>query len=89
MPEMTRSWAIPASPNHSELKLEIREPPLTGDNLGLKTWGTAFVISKNLEDLGTKYFSHLLDHTEDIFTTETGSLFTIPRVQILECVPCV
>jgi hypothetical protein len=24
------------------LELSIREPPLTGDNLGLKTWGSAW-----------------------------------------------
>lgn len=86
MPEMTRSWVIPASSSHPELKLEIREPPLTGDNLGLKTWGTAFVISKKLEYLGARYFSHLLSNTENVFTTDTGSTLTIPKLQMLECV---
>ena len=49
MPEMTRTWIIPASESHPELSFRIREPPLTGDNLGLKTWGTAFTIAKRLE----------------------------------------
>jgi hypothetical protein len=86
MPEMTRIWVIPASNNHPELRLEIREPPLTGDNLGLKTWGTAFAVSKKLEELGTKYFNHLIHGTEDYFTTETGSNLTMPKMRVLECV---
>jgi hypothetical protein len=59
MPEMTRTWLVPTPINTSPLAFSIREPPLTGDNLGLKTWGTAFTIAKKLDDLRTKYFSHL------------------------------
>jgi hypothetical protein len=61
MPEMIRTWTVPASAALPELKFDIREPPLTGDNLGLKTWGTAFAIVKKLEELGSKYFNHLLN----------------------------
>ena len=61
MPEMIRTWTVPASTSLPELKFDIREPPLTGDNLGLKTWGTAFAIVKKLEELGRKYFNHLLN----------------------------
>lgn len=84
MPEMTRTWVIPGSKNHPELKFHVREPPLTGDNLGLKTWGTAFAISKKLEEFGTKYFSHLIDVTKDYFTTEIGSNLTMPKMRVLE-----
>ena len=87
MPEMTRTWVIPASTTHPELKLEIREPPMTGDNLGLKTWGTAFAISKKLEELGKKYFSHLVHGAEDYFITETSSEITMPHMRVLEYVP--
>src|SRR6266849_2107310 len=59
MPEMTRTWIIPASSNLPEIKFDIREPPLTGDNLGLKTWGTSFVIAKKLENFGISYLDHL------------------------------
>ncbi|KAG0652038.1 elongation factor methyltransferase 2 [Hyphodiscus hymeniophilus] len=59
MGEMIRTWVVPSSTNFPELKFEIREPPLTGDNLGLKTWGTAFAIVKKLEDIGNKYLNHL------------------------------
>jgi Lysine methyltransferase len=61
MPEMTRSWVIPASTKLPEMAFDIREPPLIGDNLGLKTWGTSYVIAKKLESLGTKYLDHLFD----------------------------
>ena len=59
MGEMTRTWVIPASSSIPELEFEIREPPLTGDNLGLKTWGTAYAMSKSLENLKTRYLNSL------------------------------
>ena len=61
MPEMTRTWLINGPMTTAPLAFSIREPPLTGDNLGLKTWGTAFTMAKKLEDLGTMYFSHLFN----------------------------
>lgn len=86
MPEMTRSWIVTASLKHSELRFDIREPPFEGDNLGLKTWGTAFAISKKLESLGTNHFSHLLNKTEDYFTSEAGLTLAVPKVRVLEYV---
>jgi predicted nicotinamide N-methyase len=59
MPEMTRNWVIPASYNLPEIKFDIREPPLTGNNLGLKTWGTSYVIAKKLENFSIQYLDHL------------------------------
>lgn len=56
---MTRTWVIPMSLGIPETKIELREPPLTGDWLGLKTWGTSYVISKKLEHIGTEYLAHL------------------------------
>lgn len=60
MPEMTRTWLVPAPTTATPLAFSIREPPLTGDNLGLKTWGTAFTMAKKLDDLAAKYFPHLI-----------------------------
>jgi hypothetical protein len=60
MPEMTRTWTILASESHPELSFRIREPPLTGDNLGLKTWGTAFTIAKKLESFTDLLFPSLV-----------------------------
>ena len=59
MPEMTRTWIITASSSLPEVRFNIREPPLTGDNLGLKTWGTSYVVAKKLEDFGMKNLGHL------------------------------
>ena len=53
MGELNRTWTIPPSETLPEMSFEIREPPLTGDNLGFKTWGTAFAIAKKLEYIGT------------------------------------
>ncbi|CZR55145.1 uncharacterized protein PAC_05031 [Phialocephala subalpina] len=36
----------------THLELHIREPPLTGDNLGLKTWGSAWTMAQLLPELG-------------------------------------
>jgi len=86
MPEMSRTWIIPASKTQPELKIEIREPSLTGDQLGLKTWGTAFALAKRLEHIGSKYFEHLIKGGKDIFTTSNGTPFTRPKMRVLEYV---
>lgn len=59
MPEMIRTWIIPTSRGLTDLTIELCEPPLTGDSLGLKTWGTSFVMAKKLEKLGYLYFGHI------------------------------
>lgn len=61
MGELTRKWVIPSSDELPELTFTVREPPMTGDNLGLKTWGTAFVVAKKLEYIGKTYLGHLLE----------------------------
>jgi len=38
--------------------LTIREPPITGDSLGLKTWGSSYVLAKLLPQLAQEYLSH-------------------------------
>jgi hypothetical protein len=81
MGELTRKWIIPSSNTLPELTFTIREPPMTGDNLGLKTWGTAFVVAKKLEYIGKTYLGHLLHskvtHKEE--ATDRSS-----RKQVLE-----
>ncbi|KAL3425068.1 hypothetical protein PVAG01_04349 [Phlyctema vagabunda] len=72
MPEMTRDWQIPYE-GHPDLSLTIREPPLTGDNLGFKTWGTAFTMSKELAPLKTQYLSHLFHDSQLPRVLELGS----------------
>ncbi|RFU34818.1 hypothetical protein B7463_g1564, partial [Scytalidium lignicola] len=73
MPEMSRIWTIPATSTCPELKFDINEPALTGDNLGFKTWGTAFSLTKRLEWLGEQYLSHLLQSDKSSNVLEIGS----------------
>ena len=65
MPEMSRTWAIPTCENQPEINFILREPSITGDNLGLKTWATSFVVAKDLISLGRDYFRHILDPCGD------------------------
>ncbi|KHJ32476.1 putative glucose-inducible sam-dependent methyltransferase rrg1 [Erysiphe necator] len=60
MPEMRRKWTIPATDLHPTIEILLREPSLTGDNLGLKTWATSFSVSKKIGQVGRDYFLHLL-----------------------------
>jgi hypothetical protein len=80
---MTRTWEVSSSAKLPDLGFEIREPPLTGDNLGLKTWGTAFAIVKKLEDFKYRYFSHLLD-SENNKSKVADTPSTKSRVKVLE-----
>ncbi|QBM87228.1 Lysine methyltransferase [Metschnikowia aff. pulcherrima] len=43
-PEMMRSIEIPLLPT----KFMLKEPSLTADNLGLKTWGSSFILGSRL-----------------------------------------
>lgn len=43
-PEMIRNIEIPALAR----KLRLKEPSLTSDNLGLKTWGSSFILGSRL-----------------------------------------
>lgn len=79
---MTRTWVLPASHNLPEMKFDIREPPLTGDNLGLKTWGTSYVIAKNLEKFGIQYLDHFL--TKSGLTAGDSKRYLLPSTKVLE-----
>jgi Lysine methyltransferase len=83
MPEMTRTWIVPASADLPEIRFDIREPPLTGDNLGLKTWGTSYVIAKKLEDFGIQSLDHLF--TKSRSASASPSIRTLhPERKVLE-----
>jgi hypothetical protein len=73
MPEMIRTWIVPQSATLPELRFQIREPPLTGDNIGLKTWGTAFAIVKILEEIGRLCLGYE-DSVADPFTKNQSRL---------------
>lgn len=59
MGEITRRWPFEGE-GHAAFDLVIREPPLTGDNLGLKTWGSSYVLAQMLHTIGETSLSHLL-----------------------------
>ncbi|KAL2271072.1 hypothetical protein VTJ83DRAFT_443 [Remersonia thermophila] len=50
MGEITRYWPfeVPAADDGGDFTLAIREPPLTGDSLGLKTWGSSYALARLL-----------------------------------------
>jgi hypothetical protein len=50
---ITRSWPITIKDENRDLEVSIRtyEPGLTEDNVGHKTWGSAFVLTKRLDHI--------------------------------------
>ena len=49
MGEITRCWPF-EDPGYGAFNLAIREPPLTGDSLGLKTWGSSYALARLLHE---------------------------------------
>jgi hypothetical protein len=49
MGEITRCWPF-EDPSYGAFSLAIREPPLTGDSLGLKTWGSSYALARLLHE---------------------------------------
>lgn len=59
MGEITRRWPF-EGPVHPAFELTIREPPITGDDLGLKTWGSSYLLAQQLDKIASSSLSHLL-----------------------------
>ncbi|KAM7206776.1 putative methyltransferase domain containing protein [Rhypophila sp. PSN 637] len=59
MGEITRQWPFKDA-SYGEFSLTIREPPLTGDSLGLKTWGSSYVLAQLLPRFALGPLAHLL-----------------------------
>ncbi|KAK6820534.1 hypothetical protein PG987_014934 [Apiospora arundinis] len=62
MGEITRRWPFEDAA-YPPFELKIREPPITGDALGLKTWGSSYVLAQQLSRIATGPLSHLLSKT--------------------------
>ncbi|KAI7782542.1 hypothetical protein LA080_013178 [Diaporthe eres] len=58
MGEITRRWPF-ESDAYSPFDLVLREPALTGDNLGLKTWGSSYVLAQMLHTISETSLAHL------------------------------
>ena len=61
MGEVVRSW--PFGDDADEFELIIREPALTGDSLGFKTWGSSYVLSQHLPRMAETSLFRLFDET--------------------------
>ncbi|KPM37370.1 hypothetical protein AK830_g9216 [Neonectria ditissima] len=64
MGEVIRRWPFGGETAASEdFELVIREPALTGDSLGFKTWGSSYVLSQHLPKLAETSLFRLFDET--------------------------
>lgn len=64
MGEVIRRWPFEAEGAASEaFELIIREPALTGDSLGFKTWGSSYVLSQHLPRLADTSLFRMFDET--------------------------
>lgn len=59
MGEITRRWPF-ENPGYGTFSLTIREPSLTGDSLGLKTWGSSYALARLLHELSAGPLAHPL-----------------------------
>lgn len=76
MGEMTRTWTFDEEECGMAFELRIREPALTGDGLGLKTWGSSYAMARILRQLGDSSLSHLLsadDKSATLSVLELGA----------------
>jgi hypothetical protein len=62
MGEITRRWPFEAE-DSSPFELVIREPPITGDNLGFKTWSSSYVLALHLPRLANTSLFRLFDES--------------------------
>ncbi len=58
MGEITRRWPF-ENGGYDAFSLAIREPPLTGDSLGLKTWGSSYALAQLLHEFAAGPLAHL------------------------------
>lgn len=58
MGEITRRWPFEGH-EYDAFSLVIREPPLTGDSLGLKTWGSSYSLARLLHEIAAGPLAHL------------------------------
>jgi Predicted methyltransferase len=58
MGEITRQWPF-ESQAYEPFSLVIREPPLVGDFLGFKTWGSSYALAQLLHDFAVGPLEHL------------------------------
>ncbi|KAK4193448.1 putative methyltransferase-domain-containing protein [Podospora australis] len=76
MGEIVRRWPFSFENGTDTFSLTIREPPLTGDSLGLKTWGSSYVLAQLLHEFAFASqapLAHLATKNEQREVLELGS----------------
>ena len=61
MGEITRSWPFNLPP--TPFSLAIKEPAITGDSLGFKTWGSSYLLALQLPILASTSLFRLFDES--------------------------
>jgi hypothetical protein len=61
MGEITRRW--PFRNRNPPFELVVREPPIIGDSLGHKTWGSSYLMALLLDDIASSSLAHLLSES--------------------------
>ncbi len=83
MGEITRRWPFD-SEEYGTFDLTIREPPLTGDSLGFKTWGSSYVLAQLLHVFAMGPLSHLVQAVAADSNQESSSPSGPAPVDVLE-----
>ncbi|KAF2139976.1 uncharacterized protein K452DRAFT_231380, partial [Aplosporella prunicola CBS 121167] len=73
MPAMTRTFRIPPSKDEVSEELQIHEPSMTADNLGLKTWASSYLLARRLHILADDHASLPKVDGKRRFILELGS----------------
>ena len=72
-PTLTRTFKIPnLSPDASPIQIQLREPSLTADNLGHKTWLASYLLARRLPSL-----NHLLPPFKDLPSTYSPQILEL------------
>lgn len=73
MGEITRRW--PFETRQIPFELTVREPPITGDSLGHKTWGSSYLLAQILGSTASGSLAHLLgpSRRQSLNVLELGS----------------
>lgn len=72
MGEVVRKWPFEDSKGVG-MEIVIREPALTGDSLGFKTWGSSYVLSRHLPNLRQGFLSSFFHDHQTPNVLELGS----------------
>ncbi|KAI9822848.1 MAG: hypothetical protein M1826_000376 [Phylliscum demangeonii] len=51
MPAITRTFTVPSRHDAAPIEIQLHEPSLTADDLGLKTWAASYVLARRLHAL--------------------------------------